>query len=80
LQKNSDLEKVSRLTKEIGNLLSKNELLLFNHFSTLKSLLSDDQLLKFTNIIDNMGKNIPKHMEGDRQGPPRLPPGVFPHP
>jgi hypothetical protein len=74
---NPDTQKINILSNEIGDLQSLNEKYMFNHFSELKKLLSEEQLLRFKRIISKTGKKFPEPFEGERQGPP--PGGMPPH-
>ena len=84
---NPDAEKVNTLLNEIGDLQSKNERFMFKHFSELKKILTQEQMVKFNKVLDGFGKNKPNpkmgegmRPDGERQGPPPSPQDEFPPP
>lgn len=68
-----DTVKINRLTGEIGELQAGMEKLLFNHFSELVSLCSDEQKEKFKPILQkvisgNPPGNMPERKPGFEKG------------
>jgi hypothetical protein len=79
---NPDREKITGLTKKIGELNALVEISLFDHFAKLKSVLKEDQLKKFKEMLSESfrigmpgggnGANFPPPSPGMRQD---FPPG-----
>jgi len=68
-QKNDVQTEVNVLTSKIGDLQESMEFETYNHFSSIRKLLTDEQKLKFDTIIHDVMRKGDRNMEGPPIGP-----------
>lgn len=71
-KENPDSLKVNVIIMEISALQSQVEKYMFKHFSSIKNILNDDQILKFKKLLDQSGMRKHEPRDGERQK--QLPP------
>jgi len=68
-QKKNAADEVNVLSSKIGGLQKSMEMQTYKHFSSIRSLLTDEQKTKFDAIILDVMRIGERNMEGPNQGP-----------